>query len=101
MTLKRKRKQPPSSAADAVPAKNLRANDEKESEAKNSMSASADSNDHQALYDSVLNSKNDKSEPGITHSSDEDEFLLQLVREYASEDTVGDNLKSEHLLHLT
>ena len=60
---KGKGKRPASSAANAVPAKKSRAtDDDKESGAKNSMSASADSNDRQALYDSVLNSKDDESE---------------------------------------
>ena len=99
---KGKGKRPASSAADAVPAKKSRANDDKESEAQNSMSASADSNDRQALYDSVLNSKDDGSELGTTRSGDEgeDEFLLGLVKEYESDDTVGDNLKSEQLAKL-
>ena len=60
---KGKGKRPASSVASAVPPKKARAKDDKESGAKNSMSASADSNDRQALYDSVLNSKDDESEP--------------------------------------
>ena len=64
------------------------------------MSASADSNDRQALYNSVLNSKDDESEHRTTRSSDEDEFLLELMKEYESDDTVGDNLKSEQLAKL-
>ena len=55
-------KRPARSAANAVSAKKSRATNDKESRAKNSMSASADSNDNQALYDSVLNSKDDESE---------------------------------------
>ena len=84
------------------PAKKSRANDDKESEAQNSMSASADSNDRQALYDSVLNSKDDGLELGTTRSAveGEDEFLLELVKKYESDDTVGDNLKSEQLAKL-
>ena len=46
---KGKGKRPACSAADAAPAKKSRANDDKESEAQNSTSASADSNDRQAL----------------------------------------------------
>ena len=72
---KGKGKRPASSAANAVPAKKSRATDDKESGAKNSMSASADSNDRQALYDSVLNSKDDESEHETTRSGDEDELL--------------------------
>lgn len=97
---KGKGKRPASSAADAVPAKKSRANDDKESKAKNSMSASADSNDRQALYDSILNSKDDGLELETTRSGDEDEFLSELVKEYESDDTVGDNLKSEQLAKL-
>ena len=59
------------------------------------MSASADSNDRQALYDSVLNSKDDESEHETTHSGDEDELLSDLVKEYKSDDTVRASLKSE------
>ena len=59
------------------------------------MSATTDSNDRQALNDSVLNSKDDESEHGTTRSGDEDEFLVELVKEYESDDTVADNLKSE------
>ena len=89
---KGKGKRPASSAANAVPAKKSRATDDKESGAKNSMSASADSNDRQALYDSVLNSKDDESEHETTRSGDEDELLSELVKEYESDDTVGDSL---------
>ena len=77
---KGKGKWPASSAANAVPAKKSRATDDKESGAKTSMSASADSNDRQALYDSVLNSKDDKSEHETTRSGDEDEFLSARER---------------------
>ena len=80
-----------SSAANVVPAKKSSANNDKE----NSMSASADSNDRRALYDSVFNNKDDESEHGTTRSGDEDEFLVELVKEYESDDTVADNLKSE------
>ena len=97
---KGKGKRPASSAANAVPAKKSRATDDKESGAKNSMSASADSNDRQALYDSVLNSKDDESEHETTRSGDEDELLSELVKEYESDDTVGDSLKSEQLAKL-
>ena len=97
---KGKGKRPASSAAHAVPAKKSRATDDKESGAKNSMSASADSNDRQALYDSVLNSKDDESEHETTRSGDEDELLSELVKEYESDDTVGDSLKSEQLAKL-
>ena len=64
------------------------------------MSASANSNDRQALYDSVLHSKDDESEHETTRSGDEDEFLSELVKEYESDDTVGDSLKSEQLAKL-
>ena len=84
-----------SSASNAVPAKKSRATDHKESGAKNSMSASADSNDRQALYDSVLNSKDDESEHETTHSGDEVELLSELVKAYESDDTVGASLKNE------
>ena len=97
---KGKGKRPASSAVNAVPAKKSRATDDKESGAKNSMSASADSNDRQALYDSVLNSKDDESEHETTRSGDEDELLSELVKEYESDDTVGDSLKSEQLAKL-
>ena len=53
------------------------------------MSASADSNDCQALYDSVVNSKDDDSEHETTRSGDEDELLSELVKEYESDDTVS------------
>ena len=78
------------------PPKKSSANDDKE----NSTSASADSSDRQALYDSVFNNKDDESEHGTIRSGDEDEFLLELVKEYESDDTVGDNLKSEQLAKL-
>ena len=97
---KGKGKRPASSAANAVPAKKTRTKDGKESEAKNSMSASTDSNERQDLYDSVLNSKDDESEHETTRSGDEDEFILELVKEYESDDTVGDGLKSEQLAKL-
>ena len=87
-------------ATNAVSAKKLRANDDKERKAKNSMNASAASNDRQALYDSVLNSKDDESELRTTRSGDEDEFVVELVKEYESDDTVRDNLKSEQLAKL-
>ena len=61
------------------------------------MSASTDSNERQGLYDSVLNSKDDESEHETTRSGDEDEFILELVKEYESDDTVADGLKSEQL----
>ena len=64
------------------------------------MSASTDSNDRQYLSDSVLNRKDDESEHETTRSCDEDEFILELVKEYESDDTVGDGLKSEQLAKL-
>ena len=94
---KGKGKWPASSAANAVPAKKSRATEDKESGARNSMSASADSNDRQALYDAVVNSKDDESEHETTRSGDEDEVLSELVKEYESDDTVGVSLKSEQL----
>ena len=97
---KGKGKRPASSAANATPAKKSRTKDGKESEAKNSMSASTDSNERQDLYDSVLNSKDDESEHESTRSCDEDEFILEVVKEYESDDTVGDGLKSEQLAKL-
>ena len=97
---KGKGKRPASSAANAVTAKKSRTKDGKESEAKNSMSASTDSNERQDLYNSVLNSKDDESEHETTRSGDEDEFILELVKEYESDDTVGDGLKSEQLAKL-
>ena len=95
-----KGKRPVSSASNAVPAKTSRATDDKESGAKNSMSASTDSNDRQALYDSVLNSKDDESEHETTHSGDEVERLSELVKAYESDNTVGASLKSEQLAKL-
>ena len=97
---KGKGKWPASSAANAVPAKKLRATDHKESRAKDSMGASAKSNDCQALYDSVLNSKDDESEHETTCSGDEDELRSELMKEYESDDTVRDSLKSEQLAKL-
>ena len=97
---KGKGKRPVSSAANAVPAKKSRATDDKEGGAKNFMSASAGSNDRQALYDSVPNSRDDKSEHESTCSGDEDELLLELVKEYKSNDTVGASLKSKQLAKL-
>ena len=97
---KGKGKRPPSCTANAVPARKARATDDKESGAKNSMSASANSNDRQALHNSVLNSRDDKSEHETTGSGDEDELLSQLVKEYKSNDTVGASLKSEQLAKL-
>ena len=41
------------------------------------MSATTDSNDRQALNDSVLNSKDDESEHGTTRSGDEGEFIFR------------------------
>ena len=64
------------------------------------MSASADLNDRQALYNSVLDSKDDESEHETTRSGDEDELLSELVKEYESDDTVGDSLKSAQLAKL-
>ena len=64
------------------------------------MNASAESNDRQALYNSVLKSKDDESEHRTTCSGDEDEFLVELMKEYESDDTVRDNLKSEQLAKL-
>ena len=64
------------------------------------MNASADSNDRQALYDSVLNSKDGESEHRTTRCGDEDEFLLELVKEDDSDDIVGDILKNEQLAKL-
>ena len=64
------------------------------------MSASADLSDRQALYNSVLNSKDDESEHETTRSGDEDELHSELVKEYESNDTVGDSLKSAQLAKL-
>ena len=47
------------------------------------------------LFTTVFNNKDDESEHGTTRSGDEDEFLVELVKEYESDDTVADNLKSE------
>ena len=52
------------------------------------------------LYDSVLNSKNDESEENTTRSGDEDDFLSELVKEYESDDTVGESLENEKLAKL-
>ena len=62
------------------------------------MSATTDSNDRQALNDSVLNSKDDESEHGTTRSCDEGEFIFRArekvwVRRYC-------HLKSEQLAKL-
>ena len=93
-------KRPASSASNAIPAKKSRATDDKESGAKNTMSASADSNDRQALYDSVLNSKDDESEHETTRSGDEVELLSELMKAYKFDDTVQASLKSEQLAKL-
>ena len=94
---KSKGKRPASSPPAGVPAKKSRVG---ESEAKSSTSASDDSHDCQALYDSVLHSQDDNSGLEATRSGDEDEFLSELVKEYESDDTVGENLKSEQLTKL-
>ena len=94
---KSKGKRPASSPPAGVPAKTSRVG---ESEAKSSTSASADSHDCQTLYDSVLHSQDDNSGLEATRSGDEDEFLSELVKEYESDDTVGENLKSEQLAKL-
>ena len=49
------------------------------------------------LFTTVFNNKDAESEYGTTRSGDEDEFLLELEKEYESDDTVGDNLKKEKL----
>lgn len=89
-----KGKRSANSLAAGVPAKKSRVGD---SEANSSTSASVDS-DCQSLYDSVLHSQDD--DPGLqtTSSGDEgqeDTLISELVKEYESDDTVGDNLKSE------
>ena len=89
-----KEKRPASSSPAGVPAKKSRV---RESDAKSPSSASADSNDCQALYDSVLHSQDVNSGLQTTLSGDEDEFLSELVKEYESDDTFGENLKSEQL----
>ena len=94
---KSKGKRPASSPPACVPAKTPRV---RESKAKSSTSASADSHDCQALYDSVLHSQDDNSGLEATRSGDEDEFLSELAKEYESDDTVGENLKSEQLAKL-
>ena len=58
------------------------------------MSAPADPNDRQVLYDSVPNNKDDESKHGTTRNGDEDGFHLELLKEYESGNTVGDNLKT-------
>ena len=85
-------KRPASSPPAGVPSKKSRVG---EDEAKSSMSASVDS-----LYGSVLHSQVDNSGLETTRSGDEDEFLSELLKEYESDDTVGENLKSEQLAKL-
>lgn len=91
---KSKGKRPVSSPPAGVPARKSRV---RESATKSSTSASADSHDCQALYDSVLHSQGDNSGLEATRSGDEDEFLSELVKDYESDNTVGENLKSEQL----
>lgn len=86
-----------SSPPDAVPTKKAKVQDGK---ARSSMSASEQSTDCETLYDSVLNSKSDESEQNTTQSGDDDGFLSELVKEYESDDTVGESLKSEKLAKL-
>jgi len=64
------------------------------------MSAPDQSTDCEILYDSVLNSKNDKSEQNTTRSDDKDDFLSELVKEYESDDTAGESLENEKLAKL-
>ena len=81
----------------AAPAKKAKVND---GEVGSSMSASDQSTDYEMLYDSVLNSGNDESEQNTTRSGDEHEFLSELVKEYESDDTVGESLENEKLAKL-
>ena len=90
-------KRPASSPPAGVSAKKSRV---REGEAKSSMSASVDSYDFQTLCDSVLHSQDDNSGLEITRSGDEDEFSSELVKEYESNDRVGENRKSEQLAKL-
>ena len=95
---KGKGKRPASKSPNTVPAKKAK---NKDGEAGSSMSASADqSTDCDILYDSVLNSNNDESEQAATRSGDEDDFLSELVKEYESDDTVGESLENEKLAKL-
>ena len=92
-----KGKWPASSSPVEVPAKKSRVG---ESKAKSSSSASFNSNDCQALYDSVLHSQDVNSGLQTTPSGDETEFLSELVKEYKSDYAVGENLKSQQLAEL-
>ena len=94
---KGKGKRPASKSPNAVPAKKAK---DKDGEAGSSMSASDQSTDCEILYDSVLNSINDESEQNTTRSGDEDDFLSELVKEYESDDTVGESLENEKLAKL-
>ena len=59
------------------------------------MSASDQSTDCKMLYKSLLKRKNDESEQNSTRSGDEDEFLLEVGKEYKSDDTLHESFKNE------
>ena len=94
---KDKGKRPASKSPNAVPAKKAK---NKDGEARSSMSASDQSTDCETLYDSVLNNNSDESEQNSTRSGDEDDFLSELVKEYESDDIVGESLENEKLAKL-
>ena len=94
---KDKGKRPASKSPNAVPAKKAK---NKDGEARSSTSASDQSTDCEKLYDSVLNNNSDESEPNTTRSGDEDDFLSELVKEYESDDIVGESLENEKLAKL-
>lgn len=94
-----KAKRPANSLPSGVSAKKSRLG---EGETNSSTSASADP-DCLYLYDSVLHSQDDNPGLQTTRSGDEDredELLSELVREYESNDTVSENIKSEELAKL-
>ena len=94
---KDKGKRPASKSPNAVPAKKAK---NKDGEARSSTSASDQSTDCEKLYDSVLNNNSDESEQNTTRSGDEDDFLSELVKEYESDDIVGESLENEKLAKL-
>ena len=80
-----KGKRPASKPPNAAPAKKAKVND---GEAGSSMTASDQSTDCEMLYHSVLNNGNDEIP------------LSELVKEYKSDDTVGESLENEKLAKL-
>ena len=48
----------------------------------------------------MLNNNSDELEQNSTRSGDEDDFLSELVKEYESDDIVGESLENEKLAKL-